>query len=361
MARIDLVDLAQSYNGNAADLNSFALKPVSMTWRQGGAYALLGPSGCGKTTLLNLISGIITPTRGSIRFDGVDITTLSTQKRNIAQVFQFPVIYDTMTVGENLAFPLKNRGVPRVKIEARVAEIARLLDLTPYLNRKATRLTADAKQKISLGRGLVRNDVAAVLFDEPLTVIDPHLKWELRSKLKALHRALDLTMIYVTHDQTEALTFAETVVVMHDGRVVQSGTPEQLFDKPEHTFVGYFIGSPGMNILPAEVKGRMAHVAGHPLALSRSYDQLPPGARIEIGVRPEFVSIAAPAPDLLTTRIERIDDLGRARFAWMRLGDAVIAARVPPEFTVSGDQAGLVFDPARIHVYADSRLVEGQG
>jgi glycerol transport system ATP-binding protein len=210
MARIDLVDLAHSYAGGDADPETFALKPISMTWRQGGAYALLGPSGCGKTTLLNLISGIVAPTRGEILFDGTDITPLSTQKRNIAQVFQFPVIYDTMTVGQNLAFPLKNRGVPRSEIGARVKEIARLLDLTPDLNRKATRLTADAKQKISLGRGLVRSDVAAVLFDEPLTVIDPELKWQLRSKLKALHRDLDLTMIYVTHDQTEALTFADT-------------------------------------------------------------------------------------------------------------------------------------------------------
>ena len=228
MARIDLVDLAHSYSGNDAPPESFALKPVTMTWRQGGAYALLGPSGCGKTTLLNLISGIVTPSRGKILFDGADITQFTTQKRNIAQVFQFPVIYDTMTVGQNLAFPLKNRGVAKAEIDARVAEIAKLLDLTPYVNRKATRLTADAKQKISLGRGLVRSDVAAVLFDEPLTVIDPELKWQLRSKLKALHRELDLTMIYVTHDQTEALTFADTVVVMHDGRVVQSGTPAEL-------------------------------------------------------------------------------------------------------------------------------------
>ena len=176
MARIDLVDLAHSYSGNDAAPESFALKPVTMTWRQGGAYALLGPSGCGKTTLLNLISGIVTPSRGKILFDGADITPLSTQKRNIAQVFQFPVIYDTMTVGQNLAFPLKNRSVPKAETDARVAEIAHLLDLTPYLARKALRLTADAKQKISLGRGLVRSDVAAVLFDEPLTVIDPELK-----------------------------------------------------------------------------------------------------------------------------------------------------------------------------------------
>src|ERR1700739_506353 len=263
MARIDLVDLAHSYGGPAADPQTWALKPISMTWRQGGAYALLGPSGCGKTTLLNLISGIIALSRGKILFDGKDVTPLSTQKRNIAQVFQFPVIYDTMTVGQNLAFPLKNRGVPRRDIEKRVAEIAHLLDLTPNLNRKATRLTADAKQKISLGRGLVRSDAAAVLFDEPLTVIDPELKWQLRSKLKALHRELDLTLIYVTHDQTEGLPFAATVVVMHDGRVVQSGTPADLCEKPAHPFVGYFIGSPGMNIVSPQVSGREASIDGH--------------------------------------------------------------------------------------------------
>ena len=359
MARIDLVDLAHSYSGNDAPLDTFALKPVTMTWRQGGAYALLGPSGCGKTTLLNLISGIVTPSRGKILFNGTDITKATTQKRNIAQVFQFPVIYDTMTVGQNLAFPLKNRGVAAAEIAARVRQIADLLDLTPYLNRKATRLTADAKQKISLGRGLVRSDVAAVLFDEPLTVIDPELKWQLRSKLKALHRELDLTMIYVTHDQTEALTFADTVVVMHDGRVVQSGTPAELFDKPAHTFVGYFIGSPGMNIVPAQVSGREARIDGHTIALKRSYDGLPKAAKIEIGVRPEFVDIAGPGPGLLSAKIERIDDLGRVRFARVRVGDAKLAARVPPGFSPSSDLAGLVFNPANVHVYADSLLVEG--
>jgi glycerol transport system ATP-binding protein len=359
MARIDLVDLAHSYSGNSADPETYALKPISITWRQGGAYALLGPSGCGKTTLLNLISGIVTPSHGKILFDDVDITPLSTQRRNIAQVFQFPVIYDTMTVGQNLAFPLKNRGVPKAEINARVAEIARLLDLVPFLNRKATRLTADAKQKISLGRGLVRSDVAAVLFDEPLTVIDPELKWQLRSKLKALHRELDLTMIYVTHDQTEALTFADTVVVMHDGRVVQSGTPAELFDKPEHTFVGYFIGSPGMNIVPAEVKGRQAWISGHPVALNRAYDHLPARANIEVGVRPEFVTVASPTPDLLSANIERIDDLGRVRFAQVRIGDVKFNARVPRGFSISGQHAGLKFDASRVHIYSDSRLVEG--
>src|SRR5215203_3863671 len=156
MARIDLVDLAHSYSGNLAAPESFALKPVTMTWRQGGAYALLGPSGCGKTTLLNLISGIVTPSRGKILFDETDITQATTQKRNIAQVFQFPVTYDTMTVGENLAFPLKNRGVPAAVARARVEHVAGLLGLSAQLDRRARNLGADEKQKISLGRGLVR-------------------------------------------------------------------------------------------------------------------------------------------------------------------------------------------------------------
>ena len=207
------------------------------------------------------------PRRGRILFDGADVSLLTTEQRNIAQVFQFPVVYDTMTVYDNLAFPLRNRGISARQLDTRVREIAEMLGLTGALTRRARGLTADAKQKISLGRGLVRPDVRAILFDEPLTVIDPHLKWQLRSQLKQLHAQLATTMIYVTHDQTEALTFADKVVVMYDGRVVQVGTPEELFERPNHTFVGYFIGSPGMNVMPAIVDGRTAVVAGHPIAL----------------------------------------------------------------------------------------------
>jgi glycerol transport system ATP-binding protein len=328
-----------------------------MTWRHGGAYALLGPSGCGKTTLLNIISGLVTPSRGRVLFDDRDVTTAPTERRNIAQVFQFPVIYDTMTVRQNLAFPLKNRGVAKPEIDARVADIARLLDLNRDLDRRARNLTADAKQKISLGRGLVRADVAAILFDEPLTVIDPALKWELRSKLKALHRELDMTMIYVTHDQTEALTFADEVVVMHEGAIVQSGRPDQLFERPEHTFVGHFIGSPGMNILPARVEGRRAEVAGATLDLQRAY-VMPGGARVEIGFRPEYARLTS--GEGLPVKVERIDDLGRIRFARVRLGGMRLAVTAPPGARVDGDEARVAVDPAQIHVYADSRRVTGE-
>ena len=177
MTRITLDRIAHAYRGKPRSQEDYQLKPFQHVWEQGAAYALLGPSGCGKTTLLNIISGLVIPSEGRLLFDDRDVTRLPTEQRNIAQVFQFPVIYDTMTVAENLAFPLKNRRLPRDVIDRRVAEIASMLDLTADLGRRARGLTADAKQKISLGRGLVRSDVSAVLFDEPLTVIDPALKW----------------------------------------------------------------------------------------------------------------------------------------------------------------------------------------
>src|SRR6056297_2062750 len=253
MARITLDGLRHSYLSRPRDdvREDWALHEVDIAWQDGGAYALLGPSGCGKTTLLNLISGLMQPSRGRILFDEQDVTRLPPDRRNIAQVFQFPVIYDTMTVAENLAFPLRNRGVAEREVAARVDEIGTMLELDDMMGRRAAGLTADQKQKISLGRGLVRADVSAILFDEPLTVIDPHLKWKLRSKLKELHARVNRTMIYVTHDQIEALTFADQVVVMQDGVIVQVGTPVELFERPRHTFVGHFIGSPGMNLLPA--------------------------------------------------------------------------------------------------------------
>ncbi|HSI39416.1 MAG TPA: ABC transporter ATP-binding protein [Xanthobacteraceae bacterium] len=360
MASITLDGLAHAYRPDPKGPQDYALKQIDHVWQQGGAYALLGPSGCGKTTLLNIISGLVVPTRGRILFDSRDVTRLPTEQRNIAQVFQFPVVYDTMTVRENLAFPLKNRGVAPDATKRRVEEIAGRLDLTAVLDRKAANLTADAKQKISLGRGLVRSDVAAILFDEPLTVIDPHLKWQLRSSLKELHRTLDLTMIYVTHDQTEALTFADKVVVMHDGAVVQTGTPEELFERPAHTFVGHFIGSPGMNVLPATVEGARALVGGHAIALARAYPALPAGERIELGVRPEF-AVLAPAGQGLPVTVKRIDDIGRARIAHLELAGHPLAATVPEGLALSGNEAAVRFEPRQVHIYAGGHLVAGEG
>ncbi len=366
MAQITLDGIGHAYGGAPTTEADYALKPIHHVWEAGKAYALLGPSGCGKTTLLNIISGLVIPSHGRLLFGDRDVTRLPTEQRNIAQVFQFPVIYDTMSVAENLAFPLKNRGMARASIDARVAEIAAMLDLTPDLARRARGLTADAKQKISLGRGLVRSDVSAVLFDEPLTVIDPALKWELRSKLKAVHRALDLLMIYVTHDQVEALTFADKVVVMNDGRAVQIGTPAELFERPEHTFVGYFIGSPGMNLLRAEVSGAEARVDGHVVPLASAYPALRVGQAVKLGIRPDYATLTE--GEGLPVTVRRIDDLGRKLLAHVVLGrdgaageaNQTMVATVPRGMGVDLGPARLRLDPAKTHVYVDEHRVVGQ-
>lgn len=356
MAKITLDNLAHSYLANPESEADFALKELNHDWEDGAAYALLGASGCGKSTLLNIISGLLTPSQGRILFDDVDVTSAPTTERNIAQVFQFPVVYDTMTVQDNLAFPLRNRGHDETYIAQRVQEISRMIGVEEILKKKARGLTADAKQKISLGRGMVRQDVNALLFDEPLTVIDPHMKWELRTQLKQLHHDFGHTMIYVTHDQTEALTFADKVVVMHDGRVVQIGTPQELFERPEHTFVGYFIGSPGMNVLPAKIEGNKAYVNGSYVELSQGFKGLE--GRVEIGVRPEFARISA--TEGLPVNIRRIEDVGRHKIIRADFFGNDINIIAKEDEQISADMNRVSFQPDRVNVYVDDWRVEGE-
>jgi glycerol transport system ATP-binding protein len=351
MAKITLAGLAHRYSKS----DEYALKPMQHEWSDGGAYALLGPSGCGKSTLLNIISGLLRPSEGKVLFGEQDVTDLPTDKRNIAQVFQFPVVYDTMTVYDNLAFPLRNAGRERGYVDARVKAIAEMIGMEGRLGRKARGLGADEKQKISLGRGMVREDVNAILFDEPLTVIDPHMKWELRTQLKTLHRDFGHTMIYVTHDQTEALTFADQVVVMHDGEVVQMGPPAELFERPAHTFVGYFIGSPGMNVLPARVEGRSAFVGGAEIPLSRGYA---PASGVEIGVRPEFVTLSE-GGDGLPVTIKRIEDVGRHRIVRGEFEGHAVNAVVVEDVAIPALPDRMSFAPGAINIYSGGWIVDG--
>jgi glycerol transport system ATP-binding protein len=355
MAKIILRDLRHSYMASPQSDADWALKKFTLEWADGGAYALLGPSGCGKTTLLNLISGLLTPTEGHILFDGRDVTGASPEERNIAQVFQFPVIYDTMTVYDNLAFPLRNRRVSAREVDERVREVATMLELDSMLKQRAAGLTADGKQKISLGRGLVRSDVNVIMFDEPLTVIDPHLKWVLRSKLKELHQRIRRTMIYVTHDQTEALTFADQVVVMKDGEIVQIGTPVELFERPSHTFVGHFIGSPGMNVLPCEVRGGRAIVAGEAIETANGVSYRGEGKGLELGVRPEFVTFATEG---VPVRVTKVLDAGRYRIVETTThAGHTIKMLVPEDERIPEDGARLRFAPERTQIYENGWMV----
>ncbi|MEM9797707.1 MAG: ABC transporter ATP-binding protein [Pseudomonadota bacterium] len=357
MARITLDKLRHSYLREPTGPADYALKGLDVEWRDGGAYALLGPSGCGKSTLLNIISGLLTPSEGRILFDDQDVTGLPPDQRNIAQVFQFPVIYDTMSVRQNLAFPLKNRGVDQARIDRAVGEIAGMLGVEDLLDRRAAGLAPDDKQKISMGRGLVRDDVNVIMFDEPLTVIDPHLKFSLRSKLKELHQRIETTMIYVTHDQTEALTFADEVVVMQDGEVVQIGTPVELFERPGHTFVGHFIGSPGMNVLPAERAGTGVSFHGQPVQLDGAIRDGASG-RLEIGVRPEFVTLADHGIDATVTKVS---DVGRHKVVEARVGETRINAMTEGAVPPTGSAVQLAFRADRTRLYADGWLASGEG
>lgn len=362
MAEIRLQKLAHSYSRQPAGPDDYAIREMNHVWEQGGAYALLGPSGCGKSTLLNIISGLLSPSEGQVLFDSKVVNDLTPEKRNIAQVFQFPVVYDTMTVYDNLAFPLRNQGMAETKVRLKVQEIAEVLDLQALLSKKARNLTADEKQKVSMGRGLVRDDVSAILFDEPLTVIDPHLKWKLRRKLKQIHEQFNITMVYVTHDQLEASTFADKIAVMYGGQIVQFGTPRELFERPRHTFVGYFIGSPGMNLIDVTPQADGVGFGDVHLPLSDALQQQIAQAQwtsLKVGIRPEFVHIwEGPFDDAFCADVSHVEDLGTYKILTLTLAGQTLKVRIQEDKPVPENQAWISFPSQWLMVYADDYLLE---
>ncbi|MFI8480978.1 ABC transporter ATP-binding protein [Pseudomonas sp. NPDC078700] len=377
MAEIRLHNLAHSYSRIPQNASDYAIREMNHVWEQGGAYALLGPSGCGKSTLLNIISGLLSPSQGEVLFDSVVVNALPPEKRNIAQVFQFPVVYDTMTVFDNLAFPLRNQGMAEPQVLSKVHEIAEVLDLHPLLAKKASNLTADEKQKVSMGRGLVRDDVSAILFDEPLTVIDPHLKWKLRRKLKQIHEQFNITMVYVTHDQLEASTFADKIAVMYGGQIVQFGTPRELFERPSHTFVGYFIGSPGMNLIDVEPCEGGVAFANTQVSLNAALNQRLETLdykQLKIGIRPEFVHLwdttsadrsggtqlqdTLSGDDAFNAEVIHVEDLGTYKILTLNLDGQPLKVRLQEDQAVPKLRAAVSFPAQWLMVYADDFLVE---
>lgn len=361
MAEIILDALAHSYLEKPSKAHDYAIRAMTHTWEQGGAYALLGPSGCGKSTLLNIISGLLQPSEGKVKFNGKDVTGLQPNERNIAQVFQFPVVYDSMTVFDNLAFPLRNLKYPKTKVDNKVNEIADVLELRDVLHRRANNLTADEKQKVSMGRGLVRDDVSAILFDEPLTVIDPHLKWKLRRKLKQIHEKFNITMVYVTHDQLEASTFADKIALMYQGQIVQFGTPQELFEEPAHTFVGYFIGSPGMNIIEVKIEQHNAVFDDVVIPLNAALidDIVTITDNIKIGIRPEFVELIDKASDeSYLCDVVDVENLGTYKILTVTLGRQLVKVRIGEDQLVPVDKAHIIFPEKYLKLYVDEYLVK---
>jgi multiple sugar transport system ATP-binding protein len=245
MARVEYDSLTKQYS------ETTAAESVDLTVEDGEFAVLLGPSGCGKTTTLRCLAGLATPTTGEIRIDGRDITDVHPKDRNIAMVFQNLALYPHMDVTENIAYPLKIRGVPAETRTERVREVAELLEISELLDREVDRISGGQQQRVAIGRAIIR-EPDVFLMDEPLASLDAKLKVEMRSRIKLLQRELDITTLYVTHDQEEAMTLADKMAVLDGGRIQQVGTPEEIYYEPANRFVAGFVGSPSMNFLDVE-------------------------------------------------------------------------------------------------------------
>ena len=308
----------------------------------------VGPSGCGKSTMLRLIAGLEEATEGVIALGEKDVTSLTAPERGLAMVFQSYALYPHKTVGENMAFPLRVAGVDKATIESEVARAAGILQLDKLLDRKPKELSGGQRQRVAIGRCIVRNP-AAFLFDEPLSNLDAALRVEMRVQIARLHRQLDATMIYVTHDQVEAMTLADRIVVFSEGRIEQIGSPLELYENPGNMFVATFIGSPKMNVLPA---GKFAY--------STTREQAP-GEVSHIGVRPEHVTLSKAnvgdeGEQGLVGTVGVTEHLGSDSFFHVDLPDiGVVVARGELASGIGeGDQVALALDPAQVHLFDDS-------
>lgn len=340
MTRIVIENLGFRYPGAASP----TLDSLHLDITSGEAHALLGASGAGKTTLLNLLSGLLRPTCGRILFAGKDVSNIAPKARNIAQVFQFPVLYEGMDVAGNLAFPMRNFGFSHKEIEARIAYMADELGLRDALQLQAGKLSMFEKQLVSVGKALMRPNVDVVLLDEPLTAVEPQRKWQLRQSLKRVQADLGVTMIYVTHDQTEALTFADTVSLLAVDGILQTASPEEIYNRPSHEFVGSFVGSPAMDFVDVA-------------ALSPLPRGMHAGQRV--GIRPEWVELCGPQDGLISGTCSALAPRGTANgepIGLVRIETAAGAINVATSGAVSaGSQLGVRFK--RCIVFDEGALV----
>ncbi len=344
MAAVDLKDVRKVYAGGVE-----AVKGVSLAIPDGAFTVLLGPSGCGKSTLLRMIAGLETITSGNISIGGRVVNEVEPADRDIAMVFQNYALYPHMSVYDNMAYGLRNRGVPKDEIERRVAEAAKLLAIDTFLARKPRALSGGQRQRVAMGRAIVR-EPQAFLFDEPLSNLDAKLRVAMRIEIRKLHNRLKATSIFVTHDQVEAMTLADTVVVMNGGQVEQVGAPTDVYRKPASTFVATFIGSPAMNIVPGKVHGPgVVEVGGGKLAFDAKAFPASAGQAVQVGVRPEDLHFAAGA-DGLDFAQEFIEELGATRLFHGRAGDEALVVAVP---AAHAREPGLrvVADPAAVHLF----------
>jgi len=317
---------------------------VDLEVEDGAFCVFVGPSGCGKSTLLRMIAGLEVTTAGAIAIAGRDVTRVDAAERGVAMVFQSYALYPHMTVAQNMGFGLRMGGHPKAQIAERVARAADILKLGPLLDRKPGQLSGGQRQRVAIGRAIVR-DPRVFLFDEPLSNLDAELRVEMRVELSRLHQRLGATMIYVTHDQVEAMTLADKIVVLRDGRIEQAGAPLELYDNPANRFVAGFIGSPAMNFLDGRAQGgRVALPGGLSLTLA-SAAAPPDGAAVTVGARPEHLGLT----DGDAFRVDVIEHLGGVSYLHLEAQDGarVVAEARDARALRPGARLGLTLDPAR--------------
>ncbi|MCA0996069.1 sn-glycerol-3-phosphate import ATP-binding protein UgpC [Alloyangia pacifica] len=337
MAELTLKSVGKTYSGGVD-----AVSGVNIDIKDGEFIVLVGPSGCGKSTLLRMVAGLETVTRGDVHIGGRRVNDLDPAERDIAMVFQNYALYPHMSVRDNMAYGLKNRGESKVVIEERVAEASRMLELGPYLDRKPRALSGGQRQRVAMGRAIVRQP-AAFLFDEPLSNLDAKLRVSMRMEIRKLQQRLGTTSLYVTHDQLEAMTLADRLVVLNGGRVEQIGAPLEVYRKPASTFVASFIGAPAMSLLDARIEGGRVLLEGHALA--------------EVGNAPGPVTLGIRAEDLrivetggLPMRVEYVEELGAQRIVHGMVGDQALAVTDTHD-TPLAQVMRVAFDAARLHLF----------
>ena len=314
------------------------IKSVDLEIERGEFVVFVGPSGCGKTTLLRLIAGLEDVSHGRIELEGRDITHVPSAKRDLAMVFQTYALYPHMTVFDNMSFALRLAKVPREQIREKVERAAEILSLTNYLQRTPRQLSGGQRQRVAIGRAIVRAP-KVFLFDEPLSNLDAALRGQMRVEIARLHRELGATTIYVTHDQVEAMTLADRVVVLRDGRLEQTGSPLELYDRPANRFVAQFLGTPGMNVVP---------LAGFAAGMDSRFERAPADALL--GVRPECVQVGA--PDGLRARVELLESLGADTLIYLNAqGTQLVARQAERSSLRPGQEVGLRFSGAGLHCF----------
>ncbi len=351
-ARIELHGIAKRFGDTAV------LHGIDLSIEPGEFFSLLGPSGCGKTTTLRIIAGLEAPDSGRVHVDGRDITDMSPGERDAAMVFQSYALYPHMTVAGNIGFPLRMVGTARAEIEHLVAQAARRVGIEPLLSRRPGQLSGGQQQRVALARAIVRSP-RLFLLDEPLSNLDAKLRVQTRTEVKQLQRALGVTTIYVTHDQEEAMSLSDRMAIFVDGRIVQIGTPEEVFGKPASIAVAGFLGSPPMNLLPARLRGAVLEIEQHSLTLPRprhGEDRV-----VVAGIRPGDITIRETG---LPATVELAEPQGESVIVDLRFGSAALKARIFSGVRFREGQAVQIgIDPARVHLFSaeGERLDEAPG